>query len=236
MGILGRRKNKKKKKRPSSAEQRSRNAEYRRKQYLSEAFIDMMKESPELKRQMIAHEFNLKLPRADLELENELRAKIYQMTIKSLSDKPELAERIVKSNIRNMMLKEGLVTEKEAEYYSSSPLERGLATIDAYNKLKEAFGGGKGSGFLDFLKDKDVLIGLFSMARSIFGEKSVDKSESIMVAKVDGTVREMTRSEYEQFKKEGRVQALSSSDLPVLGSKEQGEDSNDENRDVPRDK
>ena len=225
MGLLwGNRRKKKRRRQPSTAERRSLNAEFKRKQFLSEAFIDMMKESPELKRQMIAHEFNLKLPRADLELENELRAKIYQMTIKSLSDKPELAERIAKSNIRNMMIKEGLVTEKEAEYYSSSPLERDLATIDTYNKLKEAFGGSRGWGFLDFLKDKDVLIGLFSMARSIFGERSGDKSELIRVAKVDGIVREMTSSEYEQFKEEGRIQPLSISDLPVLGNKEQGED------------
>jgi len=230
MRLFWGKKRKKKRRQPSTAERRSRNAEFKRKQFLSEAFIDMMKESPELKRQIIAQEFNLKLPRSDLELDDELRAKIYQKTIKSLDDKPELADRIVNSNIRNMMLKEGLVTEKEAEYFSSSPLERDLATIDAYNKLKEAFGGGRGSGLLDFLKNKDVVLGIISLANSIWAGKSVDNSQEIFVAMVDGVMREMTRSEYEQFKEEGRVQSLSSSDLPVLGSKEQGEDVTNKNR------
>lgn len=220
MGILRGNKTKKREKKPSTAEQRSRNAEYRRKQHVNESLISLMNEDPDVRLQVLAQEFNLTLPTAEIEEERKIKAFLYKLVMDEITHNPVEAKNIAKAMLRNLMLEKGWVGGKEdTEHLVLNPLEKMLEQADTYEELRKRFGG-KGS-WSAILGDKDVVCGILELIGSVFGDRSGDVQERIMVVKVDGIVKEITSNEYLRLTAEGRTQPLNSSDLLDPGDTDQ---------------
>lgn len=160
----------KKVKRQPTAEQMSDIAEYKRKRYIADSFIDMANQDPEWRRQMVAEAYNLKLPTKDptAEQQKELEALISNLVIKQLRENPELARQIVDTRIAQLTSQGDLVTHgHDEDYHPDTALGQVLAELQDLEELKSMLGADKSPAFTDVFKDPQVIIHLISTFQSL---------------------------------------------------------------------
>lgn len=213
---IGRKRTKRVKRQPN-AEQMSRNAELKRKRFVAESFIDMAKQDPEWRRQMVAEEYKLKLPSKDpaAEQRKEIEALLSGLVVKELKENPELAKRVVDTRIAQLTNPENFLEYADGEPdYPGNTIGQVLEEIEDLEELKTRLGSGKGSAWVDIFKDPQVITSLLSTFHSILRGSASQVTEPVVMVQVDGQPRTVTQSEFQRLQMEGRVKPIATIELP----------------------
>jgi hypothetical protein len=210
----------KKAKRQPTAEQLSNIAELKRKRFVAQAYVDMAIQDPELKRQMVADEYKLKLPPKDPagEQRKEMEALISSLVMKEIRENPELAKRVVDSRIAQLTNQEAMVTGDEGEAsYPGSAIGQVLDEMENLEELKSRLGSGKGSGWGDLFKDPGVIANLLSTAQAIIRGVSPQGTEPAVIVEIDGQMVSVPQSQFKKLQEEGRVKPVAMVESPKPG-------------------
>lgn len=130
-------------------------------------FLEMSKNDPNLKRQLVAQVFNLKLaePLNPIEQKKkEIESKIVDQALEKITTSPELTQRFVDSQVEKIIGEAGISENEEGEF--ESPLQQAINQIREAKEFEREFGGGD-KGFIKDLLDseagKELAKGLFSI-------------------------------------------------------------------------
>jgi hypothetical protein len=174
-------------------------------------------QDPELKRQMVADEYKLKLPPKDPagEQRKEMEALISSLVMKEIRENPELAKRVVDSRIAQLTNQEAMVTGDEGEAsYPGSAIGQVLDEMENLEQLKSRLGSGKSSGWADILKDPGVIANLLSTVQSIIRGASSQGTEPAVIVEIDGQTVSMPESQFKKLQQEGRVKPVAMVESP----------------------
>jgi hypothetical protein len=228
MNIFKKGKNRKRKKRQSTEEQQYRKAQLKTKIFLEKTAMEMAQQDEALKRQWVAQTFGFTLPDPSEEQERKLRAVIDGLTISQIEQDTEIRRKIANAKIYQVMTAEGLTRDSEEVRNRPSAMSRFTTQMEEVRRLKEVMGI-KEPGFLDALTHPEVLKSIFSLIppilTAISGEKDASNTgEAMVLVQLNGEMKQITMSEFEKLKKEGRVK-LAGAEEPTKsgGSNNPGE-------------
>lgn len=215
---IGRKRTKRVKRQPN-AEQMSRNAELKRKRFVAESFIDMAKQDPEWRRQMVAEEYKLKLPSKDpaAEQRKEIEALLSGLVVKELKENPELAKKVVDTRIAQLTNPDNFLEYADGEpSYPGNTIGQVLEEIEDLEELKTRLGSGKGSAWIDAFKDPEVIASLLSSLQSILRGSTPQAAEPVVMVQVDGVPTTVTQSQLQKLQQEGRVRPVTAIESPKI--------------------
>lgn len=216
---IGKRRGRRAKRQPT-AEQMAKNAEMKRRRFVAESYIAMAHDDPEWKHQMIAQEYNLRIPEKDpaVEQRRQLDELISSLAMEKIKENPELASRIVDARITQLMSEEGFMARGEdEEHYPGTALRQVLEEIEDLEELKSRLGAGKGAAWADLFKDQQFFTNLLPFLQAIISGGLPQILEPTVTALIDGQPRMVTKSEYERLKREGRVKPIAVVASPKAG-------------------
>lgn len=186
-------------KRQPSAEEGSRNADYRLKRFISKSAIELAESDPEVKRQMVAQTFGYKFPDPAEKNERELLAYINEITLRRIKEDPELARRITDARILQVTEKLGLKIAGEERRKKPLTTKELIEKFQEISELKEVLGVRESRWFDAFL-DPKVIASVLSMINGIMDARQapVTNGESLVV-RIDGKEKIVTPKEFEKL-------------------------------------
>ena len=204
MGLFGIGSKKKKMGRPKRNPEAE--AEAKRKKFLSDEFIKLAKEDPDMKRVMVASTFGLQLPPkdADSDQRKEIKKLATTEAMKQIKDNPELLTRFVETHLSEIVGGRGgiQIGEEETEFEGESPLSQALDEFEKYDELRKRFGG-EGSRVFNAETVNEVL----KTVRALVEKNSQIQPppERMYVVQVNGKITEVPESKYRQLVQGGAV-------------------------------
>lgn len=202
-------------------EQEERKTELKRKQFLSDEYIQMAKSDSELKRQMVAKEFNLIFPEKDplKEQKHEINEIITTEALQILKNDPELKQQFGRKRIETIIGEAPILSEGEG-YPPGSAIGQVLEEIEEFDALKEKLGGGKGGGWGDLLKDPAVAISIVNLIKTLVGQGSAIPQEPTYVVQINGQPKKVTETEYKQLEAQGLIKPIAAIEAPQVPPEE----------------
>lgn len=218
MNFFKKRIKKKRKRQRSTEEQKLDKAKLRRERYIEDALVEMAEQNPALKRQLVADTFGFKLPDPAEERKRELKAVIDDLVIRRIGDEPELARKIADAKLHQIMSEEGITTGSEEGSNRPSPMRQLITRAKEIAELKELMGI-KEPGFWDAVSKPEVLKGIFSLIPPIVslisGGKDISNTgEETVSVQINGEMKQITMSEFEKLKKDGRIKLVGAEEPP----------------------
>jgi len=160
MRLFGRSEPPKKKRPRKSVAEKEKELDLKRKKVEFDGLMELIKDDPSVKRQLVAETFHLDLKKADPaeEKKRKIEDKITSLAFDRIGQDDELTEDLVKSALESIIggprkRRRGDDDGGYQEY--SSPISQLLEELDSYEELKERFGG-KGDGLLGGIWDPEV--------------------------------------------------------------------------------
>ena len=228
MKIFGIGRKKERKKRQLTDEQKLHKVDLKVKKYAGKALLEMAEKDPEIKRQMVAETFGFKLPDSYGEPQRKLKALIDDLVIRRIEEEPELARKIAEAKVYQVMTAEGLTRDSEEMRNRPSAMNRFTTQMEEVRRLKEVMGI-KEPGFLGAFAHPEVLKSIFSLIPAILssilgGKDTPNTGEATVLVQLNGEMKQITMSEFEKLKKDGRVKLVGAEEPPKSsGSNNPGE-------------
>jgi len=218
MKIFGIGRKKKRKKQQSTEEQQYRKAQFKTKIFLEKTVMEMAQQDEALRRQWAAQTFGFTLPDPSQEQERKLRAIIGGLAIREMEESPDIAKKIAGAKIYQVMTAEGLTRDSEEMRNRPSAMNRFTTQMEEFRRLKEVMGI-KEPGFSGAFAHPEVLKSIFSLIPAILssilgGKDTPNTGEATVLVQLNGEMKQITMSEFEKLKKDGRVKLAGAEEPP----------------------
>lgn len=209
-----------------TAEESSRAETAKLKRYATKSLIQLAEDNFSFRRQMAAEVFGFKIPDEAETARAELIACMYEKTRQRLEEDPEFVRKVTEANIRNLAVEMGLNVDE----WERKPLtwDDYIESAKKYKELKTVMGV-KDPGFLDIFKDPKVIVVLITLAGEILSAmRSPGAKAGLVLVKVDGVDRLVTREDYERLKTGGNVKHISDVAVKAPIERPKGDDTTPE--------
>lgn len=202
-------KKKRTEKRRPTDEEMSRAADTKLKRYITKSALEWADRDPEIRSQMIAQTFGYKLPDQAEKKQRELIAYVDELAIQRLKEDPELARIVVDARLRQITEEMGLQIEGEEWQRKPLTMDDLIVQFKKVNEIKELMGIKK-PGFWNDITDPQVIIGILQIIRELFPAKPSPAAKgALLLVRVNGVDKLVTREQYEQLKAQGHVECVS---------------------------
>lgn len=217
-----------KKRRQETAEQKKERLDLKRKQFLHEGYLEMAQGDPDIKREMIAKEFNLNIKTIDPteKKKREIEAKIVDKALEKITSDPELTEKFVDVQVEKII---GGANEEPEDGEGGSLIRQLIDEKQDWQELEELMGGG---GEKSFLK---TLVGLLTpeSIQAIGNLLKQGSAPRTYVVEIAGELKELNEGAYFRFleQRKGLPAAPPTTETPITAPEEvsefEGEQSTD---------
>lgn len=219
---------KRNKKQQPSMEDRARISDHKLKRFISDSAINLAKDDPEAKRQMISQIYGFPLLDQDEKSKKELKSFLFEITKKRIKEDPNLERKITDAVIRKLMEEYGFIADGDEWRKKPPSLDDMIENFKKVQEIKEIVRAGK-PGWLETLMSPESVTAILSILGQVINtrQSSATPVEFVWV-QIEGKDELIPRELLEKLKADGKVKSLEDLELVEPDNHNKGDDTTSE--------